>query len=95
MFLSYLSRREFLEGSSAAVALGCARAGFAQELRASEPVAAQAAIACLRREASEAARDVLQQGGNAIDAAVAALLVQFVIEPSNVGFGGYGGSLAY
>ena len=53
------------------------------------------AVACSRREAAEAARDVLQQGGNAIDAAVAALLVQCVIEPSNVGLGGYGGSLVY
>jgi gamma-glutamyltranspeptidase len=53
------------------------------------------AIACSRREAGEAARDVLLQGGNAIDAAVAALLVQCVIEPSNVGLGGYGGSLVY
>jgi len=54
-----------------------------------------AGIACSRREAAEAARDVLQQGGNAIDAAVAALLVQCVIEPKNVGLGGYGGSLVY
>ncbi len=53
------------------------------------------AVACSRQEAAEAARDVLQQGGNAIDAAVAALLVQCVIEPSNVGLGGYGGSLVY
>jgi gamma-glutamyltranspeptidase/glutathione hydrolase len=52
-------------------------------------------VACSRREAAEAARDALQQGGNAIDAAVAALLVQCVIEPSNVGIGGYGGSLVF
>jgi gamma-glutamyltranspeptidase/glutathione hydrolase len=51
------------------------------------------AVACSRREAASAARDILQQGGNAIDAAVAALVVQCVIEPKNVGIGGYGGSL--
>jgi gamma-glutamyltranspeptidase/glutathione hydrolase len=53
----------------------------------------QRAVACSRREAASAARDILRQGGNAIDAAVAALVVQCVIEPKNVGIGGYGGSL--
>jgi gamma-glutamyltranspeptidase/glutathione hydrolase len=52
-------------------------------------------VACSRSEAAEAARDTLLQGGNAIDAAVAALVVQCVVEPSNVGLGGYGGSLVY
>lgn len=51
------------------------------------------AVACSQRDAGEAARSVLAQGGNAVDAAVAALLVQCVIEPWNVGLGGYGGSM--
>ncbi len=50
-------------------------------------------IACVRREPAEAARDVLQHGGNAIDAACSALLALFVIEPSMTGVGGYGGSM--
>ena len=44
-------------------------------------------------EAATAARDIVRQGGNAIDAALSALLVQCVIEPKNVGIGGYGGCL--
>jgi len=50
------------------------------------------AIACFQREAALAARDVLAQGGNAVDAAATALLVEFVTAPSYVGLGGYGGS---
>ncbi len=95
------SRREFLGRSSAAIAAGGAVGTFGEILLAdtvsSELAAVEGrqAIACLRKEAAAAARDVLQQGGNAIDAAVAALVVLCVIEPSNVGLGGYGGSLVY
>jgi len=52
-----------------------------------------AAIATPRREASVAARDILQAGGNAFDAAVASLLTLCVIQPHQVGLGGFGGTL--
>jgi gamma-glutamyltranspeptidase/glutathione hydrolase len=77
----------------------CTLAAFGRPARADEQInppdsaSARQAVACSRREAASAARDILRQGGNAIDAAVAALVVQCVIEPKNVGIGGYGGSL--
>ncbi|HEX2477066.1 MAG TPA: gamma-glutamyltransferase [Lacipirellulaceae bacterium] len=93
------SRREFLRQSSAALTVGCTLGAFGRRAVAStqasrdETNISHQAVACSRREAASAARDILRQGGNAIDAAVAALVVQCVIEPKNVGIGGYGGSL--
>ena len=52
-----------------------------------------AAAATPHPAAAAAARDMLLRGGNAIDAAVAAVLTCCVAEPAMVGFGGYGGSL--
>ena len=100
------SRRDFLQRSSAAIAAGSGLSALGlRALAADAPASLKAlaaqglvdgprqGIACLRHEAAEAARVVLLQGGDAIDAAVAALLVLYVIEPSNTGLGGYGGSL--
>ncbi|HVT30398.1 MAG TPA: gamma-glutamyltransferase, partial [Lacipirellulaceae bacterium] len=52
-----------------------------------------AAIASPHREASIAARDMLQDGGNAFDAAVAAVLTLCVVQPHQIGLGGFGGTL--
>ncbi len=43
--------------------------------------------------AAEAGADILKRGGNAIDAAVGAMLAECVVQPHNVGLGGYGGAM--
>src|SRR5436309_13840780 len=52
-----------------------------------------AAVATPHPAAAAAGRDLLLHGGNAIDAAVGAMLACCVATPGAVGIGGYGGSL--
>ena len=93
------SRREFLQTGSAAIAVGGAANFLGREVWADDAPAKTSAdpfrqaVACSRKEAGEAARDILLQGGNAIDAAIAALMVLCVIDPGKVSLGGYGGSM--
>ena len=51
------------------------------------------AISTPRPEAREAAAEILAKGGNAVDAAVAAIATLAVIQTSSVGIAGYGGSI--
>jgi len=53
----------------------------------------RSAVATPHPAAAAAARDVLLRGGNAVDAAVGAMLACCVATPGAVGLGGYGGSL--
>lgn len=49
-----------------------------------------AMVACPQPEAAEAGIEVLQQGGNAVDAAIACALVQTVVDPLMCGIAGFG-----
>src|SRR5437763_8761388 len=53
----------------------------------------RSAVATPHPAAAAAARDILLRGGNAVDAAVGAMLACCVAMPGSVGLGGYGGSL--
>src|SRR5205085_5975488 len=55
--------------------------------------AKRAAVATSHPEAARAARQILEGGGNAIDAIVAAVAALCVVTPSQVSLGGYGGSM--
>ncbi len=54
--------------------------------------AKSAALATGHPLGAAAGLEILQAGGNAIDAAVAATLALCVVIPGSVGLGGYGGS---
>src|SRR5262249_10656911 len=58
-------------------------------------MARQWAVASGHPQASMAALQVLEEGGNAVDAAVAATLATAVVEPMNVSIGGNGMVMIY
>ena len=54
------------------------------------PAKSDAMICAAQPEAAEAGARVLRQGGNAVDAAMAAALVQGVVDPQMCGIAGFG-----
>ncbi len=59
------------------------------------PKAANAIIVAAQPEAAEAGARVLRRGGNAVDAAMAAALVQGVVDPQMTGIAGFGSCHLY
>src|SRR3954454_13701125 len=60
-----------------------------------ELTAKHGAVVAHHKLAAEAGRNMLRQGGNAVDAAVAAAFVMSVVEPFMSGIGGGGYMVAY
>jgi gamma-glutamyltranspeptidase / glutathione hydrolase len=73
--------------------ISIASAGNLLEARAEVNAGVHSAISTPHPEAKKAASEILAKGGNAVDAAVASLLTLAVVQTSNVGIAGYGGSI--
>jgi gamma-glutamyltranspeptidase/glutathione hydrolase len=59
----------------------------------SQMIAKRAAVSTPHPEAAFAAKQVLEKGGNAVDAAVAATITLATVIPGSTGLGGYGGTM--
>src|SRR5690242_15163890 len=59
----------------------------------SQMIAKRAAVSTPHPEAALAGKQVLEKGGNAIDAVVAATITLCTVIPGSTGMGGYGGTM--
>ena len=87
------SRREMLRRTGQAAALGVL--GFSPKLRPAQMLQSKSPRGAVIGEeiGAKVGEKILGEGGNAIDAAVAAALMSCVATPSRCGIGGYGGHM--
>lgn len=87
------SRREMLRRTGQVAALGAL--GFSFRIRAAQVLQSKSPRGAIIGEeiGAKVGERILAEGGNAIDAAVAAALMSCVATPSRCGIGGYGGHM--
>jgi len=92
-----MDRREFLGAvaglGTAFLMGGCRKKDTNGGHHMKDVICKDGAVVAADGFAAKAGADVLRRGGNAVDAAIAAVLAECVVQPQNVGIGGYGGSM--
>src|SRR5262245_9920371 len=90
---SQISRRQMLKESIRAMVLGTVGVSLASA--ATSQTIGQNPVGAISGQADSAAigAEILKDGGNAVDAAVAAALASCIATPAHCGIGGYGGHI--
>src|SRR5215471_5867831 len=88
-----LSRREMLTRTGGALVAGAFGFPFCLRSKENPPTRWQHGAVVGENEGMRVGQQVLAEGGNAVDAAVAAALAASIAAPSRSGIGGYGGHM--